>query len=185
MEDVCYDLDYLESKTNCNKKNRHRLCKRLLRQYPKHTIDRSTKHKTDLLIPTSLGDEFLFYYRTFQPDLNQKHGFVYAFFSTTTLVNDVPFIHLKIGRTKNYDKRIKSYIGPARITQPLLVLKCGDMRAIEKQMSLCLQKYKAISKEWFLIPIHKQGYVTRLLYRVANRSIMRDVHSDIISSRLV
>ena len=93
-EDVCYDLDYLESKTNCHKKNRHRLCKRLLRQYPKHTIDKSTKHKTDLLIPTSLGDEFLFYYRTFQPDLNQKHGFVYAFFSTTTLVNDVPFIHL-------------------------------------------------------------------------------------------
>ena len=181
MEDICRDLTYIEKKCKSHISNRCRLFKRLKKQYGKSIIDMSTKRKRDLLIPNNLAEDFLHYYHAFAA-VRPKHGDVYAFFSTTTTIKGFVYVHLKIGMTKKWETRKKSYLGPSRICEEILVFYCSDKRKVENELKPCLHGFKALTKEWFLIPISKKGYVCRLLKRVVNRTVMKSLYKEIIKS---
>ena len=180
MEDACYNLSYIEQKCKSNPANRCRLYKRLKKQYGKAIIDISSKKKRDLLIPKQLAEEFLYYYHNFGA-VRPKAGEVYAFFSSNTNVGGREFIHLKIGMTKSWDVRKKTYVGPSRVMEEILVFRCKDKRSVETQLKVCLKSYAAVAKEWFLIPVEKKDFVCRLLKRVVNRTVMKSLHKELFA----
>lgn len=178
MEDICHNLTYIENKCKSHKTNRGRLFKRLKRQYGNAIIDKSTKHRRDLLLPRQLAEEFLYYYHAFAA-VRPIGGEVYAFYSTTTQKDGESYIHLKIGMTKCWNTRKKSYVGPSRVVEEILVFRCKDKRGVEDELKKCLHGYTAISKEWFLVPIDKKAFVSRLLKRIVNRTVMKSLHNQI------
>ena len=48
-----------------------------------------------------------------------------------------------------------------------------DKRKVENELKCSLRGFQAISKEWFLIPVNKKEFVSRLLKRVVNRVVMK------------
>ena len=182
MEDACYcNLTYIENKCKSHPTNRGRLYKRLKRQYGSKVIEKSTKRKSDLLLPKQLAEEFLYYYHAFSA-VRPKFGDVYAFFSTQTTVDGKEFVHLKVGMTKSWEQRKTYYVGPSRILEKILVFRCSDKRDVETELKICLKKFTAISREWFLIPVEKKEYVRCLLKRVVNRTVMKSLYKKIISN---
>ena len=177
MNDTC-DLDYIQRQCKSHKTNRHRLFKRLFRQYPNNAVDKSTKRKRDLLLPRQVAEDFLRYYDQFTPKY-QRHGEVYAFFSSLTSVAGAQFVYLKVGRTKCWEKRKKVYVGPSRIEDQILVFRCSNMKKCEDELKLCLRGFEGVSNEWFLIPVERKDYVRHLLKRVVNRTVMRSVYVGI------
>ena len=177
--DTC-NLDYIQQQCNSHKTNRHRLFKRLLRQYPNHVVDQSTKRKCNLLLPKQIAQDFLRYYDQFTPKL-QLHGEVYAFFASSTSLAGAPFVYLKVGRTKCWERRKKIYVGPSRIQDQILVFRCRNMKKCEDELKLCLRAFQAVSNEWFLIPVARMNFVRHLLRRVVNRTIMKSLYIAITS----
>ena len=170
------NLSYIETICKSNRSNRGRLFKRLKKQYGSAVVDTSSKKRRDLLIPNQIADEFLHYYKNFGA-VRPKDGEVYAFFSTTTVVAGQEFVFLKVGMTKCWDTRKKTYVGPSRVVEEILVFHCKDKRQVEDELKLCLRDFQALTKEWFLIPIEKKDFVVRLLKRVVNRTVMKNIHN--------
>ena len=157
------DLDRLIKLTKRNSAHRGRLHKRLLMRYKSLVTDTSTQKKKQLVIPEKVIQDYV-KFCLYLPE-QQDTGYVYSFLASRTIEDDVIYHNLKIGYTKNFEKRRKNYCGPSAVVKVLLLQLVDDARAAEKRLLKAFDHFPRTSREWFLVKDSQLEDVKQLLHQ--------------------